>query len=62
MSAILDVTPRKKPSILIVQLGEIEEVFRSLMAVKAVKQLYPETKIHFLVRPHKLQESDSLHK
>jgi ADP-heptose:LPS heptosyltransferase len=51
MSAALDVTPRKQLSILIVQLGEIEEVFRSLMAVKAVKHLYPEMKFHFIVRP-----------
>jgi ADP-heptose:LPS heptosyltransferase len=50
MSAVLEVTPRKQLSILIVQLGEVEEVFRSLMAVKAVKQLYPEMKFHFLVR------------
>lgn len=50
MSAVLDVTPRKQLSVLIVQLGEIEEVFRSLMAVKAVKQLYPETKFQFVVR------------
>lgn len=50
MSVALDVTPRKQLSILIVQLGEIEEVFRSLMAVKAVKHLYPEMKFHFIVR------------
>ena len=50
MSAALDVTPQKQLSILIVQLGDIEEIFRSLMAVKAVKHLYPEMKFHFIVR------------
>lgn len=59
MSAALDVTPRKQLSILIVQLGEIEEVFRSLMAVKAVKHLYPEMKFHFIVRS---QNSAPLHR
>jgi hypothetical protein len=59
MSAALDVTPRKQLSILIVQLGEIEEIFRSLMAVKAVSHLYPEMKFHFIVRP---EHSAPLHR
>ena len=37
-------------SILIVQLGEIDEVFRSLMAIKAVKHLYPKLSVTFIVR------------
>jgi ADP-heptose:LPS heptosyltransferase len=41
---------RKKLSLLIVQMGGIEDVFRSLMALKAVKHLYPETSIHILSR------------
>jgi ADP-heptose:LPS heptosyltransferase len=51
MNAMIDATPRKSLTILIVQLGEVEEVFRSLMAVKAVHHLYPETRFQFLVRP-----------
>jgi hypothetical protein len=50
MSALADVTPRKSYHVLIVQLGEIEEVFRSLMAARAVQQLYPESRFHFIVR------------
>jgi ADP-heptose:LPS heptosyltransferase len=67
MSAVLDVTPQKQLSILIVQLGEIEEVFRSLMAVKAVKHLYPQMKFHFIVRPehsaplHRVDWIDTIH-
>ncbi len=41
---------RKALSILIVQMGEVEEVFRSLMAMKAVKHLYPQCSIHVLSR------------
>ena len=41
---------RKKLSLLIVQMGGIEDVFRSLMALKAIKHLYPETAIHVLSR------------
>ena len=37
-------------SILIVQLGEIDEVFCSLMAIKAVKHLYPKLSISFIAR------------
>ncbi|NDF15036.1 hypothetical protein EB061_06900 [bacterium] len=41
---------RKKLSLLIVQMGGVEEVFRSLMALKAIKHLYPEVAIHVLSR------------
>jgi ADP-heptose:LPS heptosyltransferase len=37
-------------SILIVQLGEVDEVFRSLMAIKAVKHLYPKLSMTVIVR------------
>ena len=50
MSVALQPTPRKKISLLVVQLGELEEVFRSLMALKAIKHLYPEVSIHFMSR------------
>jgi len=50
MSALTHPTPRRELSILIVQMGGIEEVFRSLMALKAVKHLYPEVQLHFIVR------------
>ena len=43
-------TPRRQLSVLIVQMGEIEEIFRSLMALKAIKHLYPEVQIHFITR------------
>jgi ADP-heptose:LPS heptosyltransferase len=51
MSVALDPKPRKQLSVLVVQLGTIEESFRSLMALKAVKHLYPDTKIHVISRP-----------
>lgn len=41
---------KKKLSILIVQMGGVEEVFRSLMALKAIKHLYPEVSLHVLSR------------
>jgi ADP-heptose:LPS heptosyltransferase len=50
MSAEVQFTPRKQLSILIIQLGEMEEVFRSLMALKAIKHLYPDAKIHVIAR------------
>jgi hypothetical protein len=50
MSAVTQTTARRELSILIVQMGEIEEVFRSLMALKAIKHLYPEVKLHFATR------------
>lgn len=50
MSALIDSTPRRELSILIVQMGEVDEVFRSLMALKAIKHLYPEVKLHFAAR------------
>ena len=50
MSAVTNPTPRRELSILIVQMGEIDEVFRSLMALKAIKHLYPEIKLHFATR------------
>jgi ADP-heptose:LPS heptosyltransferase len=37
-------------TILIVQLGEIEEVFRSLMAMKAIKHLYPQMSLTVITR------------
>ena len=43
-------TLRKKFSILIIQLGGVDEVFRSLMALKAIKHLYPEMSLHVIVR------------
>jgi hypothetical protein len=42
---------RKRLSILVVQMGGVEEVFRSLMALKAIKHLYPEVSLHVLSRP-----------
>jgi hypothetical protein len=42
--------PRRKLSLLIVQLGDIGDAFRSLMALKAIKHLYPENSIHILAR------------
>ncbi|MBS1959797.1 MAG: hypothetical protein JST80_10020 [Bdellovibrionales bacterium] len=50
MSAVVESKPRKQLAILVVQLGDIEESFRSLMALKAVKHLYPDTKIHIIAR------------
>ena len=42
---------RKIVSILIIQMGEVGEVLRSLMAMKAIKHLYPEASLHVLSRP-----------
>ncbi len=50
MSAALEPTPRKKLSLLVVQLGGLDEIFRSLMALKAIKHLYPELSISFITR------------
>lgn len=36
--------------VLVTQLGDESEIYRSLMAFKAVTHLYPNVKIHFLVR------------
>jgi hypothetical protein len=41
--------------LLIVQLGTLSEVLRSLMALKAVKQLYPATRVRMLVRSENLE-------
>ncbi|NDG84056.1 MAG: hypothetical protein EBX52_03340 [Proteobacteria bacterium] len=41
---------RKKLSIMVVQTGQIEDVFRSLMALRAIHHLYPEVSIHILSR------------
>jgi ADP-heptose:LPS heptosyltransferase len=49
-SSLKDIQPRKKMSILIVQMGEIEEIFRSLMAMKAIKHLYPEMEMSVVTR------------
>ncbi|MBU6153680.1 MAG: hypothetical protein KGP28_05200 [Bdellovibrionales bacterium] len=46
----LQTSGRKKLSLLIVQMGEVDEVFRSLMALKAIKHLYPEVSIHVASR------------
>jgi hypothetical protein len=46
----LQTSGRKKLSLLIVQMGGVDEVFRSLMALKAVKHLYPEVSIHVVSR------------
>ncbi|MBC7396348.1 MAG: hypothetical protein H7333_02800 [Bdellovibrionales bacterium] len=45
-----EATKRKSLSILIIQLGETDELFRSLMALKAVKHLYPEMKFTMIAR------------
>lgn len=49
-SQILNPEARKKLSILVIQMGGVEEVFRSLMALKAVRHLYPEMSIHVISR------------
>jgi hypothetical protein len=41
--------PTRPLELLIVQLGTVSEVLRSLMALKAVKQLYPSTRVRMLV-------------
>ena len=46
----LEPQPRKKMSILILQLGDLDEVFRSLLALKAIKFLYPEMDLHVVAR------------
>jgi ADP-heptose:LPS heptosyltransferase len=51
MSVALDPSIGKKISIAIVQVGSIEESYRALMALKAVKHLYPETEITVITRP-----------
>jgi len=50
MSAVAESTPKTQLSVLVIQMGEEAEVFRSLMAMKAIKHLYPDTKINILVR------------
>lgn len=50
MNSAIQPTSRKPISVLVIQMGEIEEVFRSLMALKAIQYLYPEVKIHFVCR------------
>ncbi len=42
--------PRRPLELLIVQMGSLSEVLRSLMALKAVKQLYPAIRVRMLVR------------
>jgi hypothetical protein len=42
---------RKNLSILVVQMGGVEEVLRSLMALKAIKHLYPEIRLQVMARP-----------
>ncbi len=49
-SSVVETTPRKKLSILIVQMGGVDEVLRSLMALKAVRHLYPEMSIQVIAR------------
>ncbi len=46
----VETSGRKALAILIVQMGGVDEVFRSLMALKAVKHLYPEISIHVAAR------------
>lgn len=50
MSAIAEQTPKAALSILVIQLGDEAEVLRSLMAMKAIKHLYPTSKINLIVR------------
>lgn len=50
MTEPTDPKPRKKLSVLIVQMGDQGEVYRTLMALKAVKFLYPELGIHVIAR------------
>ena len=50
MSALVEPTLKKELSLMVVQLGSEAEVFRSLMALKAIKHLYPEGKLNFMVR------------
>lgn len=45
-----DRSEKKRLSLLIVQMGGVDEVFRSLMALKAIKHLYPEVSLHVLSR------------
>jgi hypothetical protein len=52
-------TARQEPvrplELLIVQLGSLSEVLRSLMALKAVKQLYPAIRVRMLVGPEGIE-------
>jgi ADP-heptose:LPS heptosyltransferase len=49
-TSLRELTPKKKMSIIIVQLGEISEIFRSLMAMKAIKHLYPDMELTVVAR------------
>ncbi len=42
--------PRKKSRCLIIQLADLGSSLQSLMALRAVQQLYPELEIHFVIR------------
>ena len=49
----LSLAEKKKKSaltVLVIQLGTEAELYRSLMAMKAIKHLYPDCKLHLLVR------------
>jgi hypothetical protein len=50
MSALAESTPSQQRSLLIIQMGTEAEVFRTLMALKAIHHLYPKVKIHIAVR------------
>lgn len=46
-----DSVPKRKISLLVVQLGGADAVLRSLMAMKAVKHLYPAVSFHVIAHP-----------
>jgi hypothetical protein len=50
-----DQEPTRRLDLLILQLGTPSEMYRSLMALKAVKQLYPHLCIRILTRPETLE-------
>jgi hypothetical protein len=49
-SKVTEPAQRKKTSVLIIQMGGVEEIFRSLIALKAVKHLYPSVSIQMICR------------